>query len=275
MAESGFRDDFKRNFVTGIAALFPILVTLFLLTWLYHLLEGTVGKYTNVAFEGVLARLPSAFRFVFPGAGEAETDVGTRLAYAQHNFPDSVGVIFGLLLAAVAIYLIGKLLRGYIGHHVMDGVDAFFERFPVIKAIYPYARQVGDLVFGPTERRRFSSVVAVEYPRAGVYTIGFQTGDGVESLNARSGQKLVSVFLPTSPTPVSGTVVMVPADEVIHLDMTVDEAFRYCITAGMLVAGSHGPAAGTAPVPELKSARDAEAASDPARDSGPSQKGVS
>ena len=263
MAEPGFRDDFKRSFVTGLAALFPILVTLFLLAWLYHFLEGTVGKYTNIAFEEALGRLPRVFHFVFPGAGQGMADLSERLKYATENFPPVVGVAFGLLLAAVAIYLIGKLLRGYVGRHVMDGVDRFFERFPVIKAIYPYARQVGDLVFGPTERRRFSSVVAVEYPRTGVYTIGFQTGDGMEVLNAKSGKKLVSVFLPCSPTPVSGVVVMVPADEVIHLDMTVDEAFRFCITAGMLVAASHGPADGVG------------AAGDGATDSGLSQKGVS
>jgi len=176
MAESGFRDDFKRNFVTGIAALFPILVTLVLFSWLYRALDQTIGQGTNAVFQQVLARDEGIFRFVFPGA-QQPMELADRRAYAQAYFPNFVGVVFGLLVVAVVVYLTGKVLRGYIGRRAMDGVNRFFERFPVIKAVYPHARQVGDLIFGRAGRRRFSRVVAVQYPRRGIYTIGFQTGD--------------------------------------------------------------------------------------------------
>ncbi len=241
MAESGFRDDFRRNFVTGIAALFPILVTLILFSWLYRAVDQTIGQGTNAVFQQVLARDESVFRAVFPGAPE-NLGLAERRAYAKANFPSFVGVLFGLLVAAVVVYLTGKVLRGYIGRRAMDGVNRFFERFPVIKAVYPHARQVGDLIFGRAGRRRFSRVVAVQYPRRGIYTIGFQTGEGMTSLNTRSGKELASVFIPTSPTPITGMVVLVPVEEIVRLDMTVDEAFRYCLTAGMLVAGKRGEA---------------------------------
>ncbi len=241
MAESGFRDDFKRNFATGIAALFPILVTLILFSWLYRALDQTIGQGTNAVFQQVLARDEAVFRFVFPGAAES-MGLEDRRAYAQAYFPNFVGVIFGLIVAAVVVYLTGKLLRGFIGRRAMDGVNRFFERFPVIKAVYPHARQVGDLIFGRAGQRRFSRVVAVQYPRRGIYTVGFQTGDGVRSLNTRSGRELASVFIPTSPTPVTGVVILVPVEEIVRLDMTVEEAFRYCLTAGMLVAGGRGEA---------------------------------
>jgi uncharacterized membrane protein len=241
MAEPGFRDDFKRNFVTGIAALFPILVTLFLFTWLYRQLEVTIGQGTNGVIEEVLVRNEGVFRALFPGAGVG-LSLDERRAYAQEHFPSFVGVVFGLFLAAVVVYLVGKMLRVYIGRQAMDRVNRFFERFPVIKAVYPHARQVGDLIFGSAGRRKFSRVVAVQYPRRGMYTIGFQTGEGVASLSERAGKELASVFIPTSPTPVTGLVIMVPVEEIVRLDITVDEAFRYCLTAGMLVAGGRARA---------------------------------
>jgi len=239
MAEASFSDDFRRNFLTGIAALFPILVTLFLFTWLYRQLDGTLGEWTNGVFREVLARNEQLFQFVFPGASGVPMDTGGRRAYAAQHFPGFVGVAFGLMLLAVGVYLAGMFLRGYIGRRLMDAVNRFFERFPVIKAIYPHARQVGDLLFGQGGRRRFSAVVAVQYPRRGVYTVGFQTGDGIASLSAKSGQDLVAVFVPTSPTPLTGMVILVPAQEVVRLDMTVDEAFRFCLTAGMLSSAGH------------------------------------
>lgn len=233
MPRTGFSEDFKRNFLTGIAALFPILVTLFLFTWLGRQLHATIGRRTNQVCIEVLARNPSLFGTVFPGGAAAATRQ-QREAYAREHFPSFIGAVVGLSLAVVAVYVLGALLRGWIGHRAVEGIDRFFERFPVIKAIYPHARQVGDFIFGQSGKRRFSNVVAVQYPRRGIYTVGFQTGEGVESVERKSGKDLVSVFIPTSPTPLTGFVIQVPAEEIIEVEMSVDEAFRYCITAGML-----------------------------------------
>ncbi len=242
MPRTGFTDDFKRNFLTGLAALFPILITIFLLSWLYHQIDVSVGKQANAVCREVLVRNPGLFDAVFPGASGRETaDPAARRAYAQQHFPRFVGVLFGLVGAALSVYLLGGFLRGYIGGRAMRVIDRLFERFPVIKAIYPYARQVGDLLFGQSERRRFSRVVAVEYPRRGVYSVGFLTASGMRRVEERTGKKLVTVFIPTSPTPLTGFVIVLSPEEVIYLDMTVDEAFRYFITAGMLVGEQQRP----------------------------------
>jgi uncharacterized membrane protein len=238
MSRTTFSDDFRRNFLTGLAAFFPVIITLFLMTWLYRAIDSTLGVGANAVCRQLIARPKAVFELAFPGHGLANVDdMGVRLAFAQAHFPRFIGTFFGLVTLAVVIYLVGSMVRGYIGGRVVRAVDRFFERFPVIKAVYPHARQVGDLLFGQTEQRRFSRVVAVQYPRSGVYSVGFVTGDGMPAVEESAGRKLVTVFVPTSPTPLTGFIVQLPPDEVVSLDMSVDEAFRYFITAGMLKSG--------------------------------------
>lgn len=236
MGKTGFTDDFKRNFLTGLAALFPMLITIFLLVWLYGQINRTIGHKTNNLCISVVARNEGIFQAVFKSAPkDVLSDREKRFEYADQHFPKSIGLFFGLAIVIVAIYLTGMFLRGFFGRKVISTVDRFFERFPVIKTIYPHARQVGNFLFGYSDRPRFSHVVGVEYPRRGIFSIGFLTGDGVRDVNERSDRELLSVFIPTSPAPLTGFVIQVPADEIIHVDMTIDEAFRYCVTAGMLL----------------------------------------
>lgn len=237
MARTRFTDHFRRNLLTGVAALFPIVITLFLFTWLYRQIDVSIGRQANAVCREVLARNPVLFRTFFGGSPEgAPETVEERRAYAEQNFPRFIGLLIGLVGVAVLVYLLGMLLRGYIGRRLMRGVDRFFERFPVIKSVYPHARQVGDFLFGQTQRRRFSRVVTVQYPRRGIYSVGFLTGKGLKSIEEQVGRDLVTVFIPTSPAPLTGFIIVVPPEEVTQLDMTVDEAFRYCITAGMLTS---------------------------------------
>jgi len=235
MSETGFSDDFKRNFLTGVAALFPILVTIILFAWLYRQIDGTVGQAANGFFREVIVRNEQVFKTCFPGA-EPETvqSQRRRREYASEHFPRTVGVLLGLLVLAVLVYLLGKFLRGYIGGRMIRFVDRVFTRFPVIKAVYPHARNVADFVFGQRDRRGFSDVVAIQYPRKGIYSIGFVTSEGLEPVDRELGRDFLTVFVPTSPTPLTGFVLLVPRDEVVSLEMTVDEAFRFFITAGMV-----------------------------------------
>jgi uncharacterized membrane protein len=231
MTRAGFSDDFRRNFLTGFTALFPILITAVLLTWFYHQIDATIG-------DGFYRVLSGRESFVTVFGQEAADKLPTREAravYARQKFPSFIVVIVGLGIASIGVYLLGKLLRGYLGRRVMSIVDRFFERFPLVKVIYPHARQVSDFMFGSTKRKRFSRVVAVQYPRMGIYTIGFVTGAGLRDIRERARREMLTVFIPTSPTPVTGFIIVLPADEAITVDMTVEEAFRYAVTAGMLV----------------------------------------
>ncbi len=250
MSETGFRDGLKRNFLTGLAALFPILVTIMVFVWLYGYMDATVGRAANSFFQETITRNKQMFRFVFPDAEpEVVAQVQRRRDYAAEHFPRSVGVLLGLALLVVLVYLLGRFLRGYIGERLIGYVDRFFTRFPVIKSVYPHARNVADFLFGQRQRRKFSDVVAVQYPLEGTYSLGFVTSDGLEAVSERLDQEMLTVFVPNSPAPLTGFTLLVPQDEVISLQITVDEAFRFFITAGVLT--SNGPVVGGGGMNEL------------------------
>jgi len=238
MVEEGLKSDFKRNFLTGLAALFPLLITIFLLAWAYQQFDKLIGGKVRDVCASYLAKDPGLFRQVFDEAPLEETrEFEGRKAYARARLPRFVGVALGVVAAMIVIYLMGKVLRGYIGRKVMNGVDRFFERFPVVKSVYPHARQVGNFLFGQVEQPRFHRVVAVEYPRRGVYSVGFTTGEGLRDVEKASGQTLLTVFIPTSPAPLTGFIIQAPPSDVVEVDMSVEEAFRFCVTAGMLAGG--------------------------------------
>jgi len=251
MAETTFISDFRRNFVTGLAALFPILITIFLLSWLYARLDENI----NGAFKTVLVENPVLYGWVFPdappdllkppppGATAQETTSfeDGRRAYADMHFPNVVGVLLGTLMALAAVYLIGFLLRGYFGARVVARVDRFFEQFPVIKSIYPHARQVADVMFGGHGKHKFRRAVAVQYPRRGIYTVGFLTGEGLKDVEDATGQDFMTVFIPTSPAPMTGFVVLVPRADIIELDMNVEETLKFTMTAGMVAGRNQRP----------------------------------
>lgn len=242
MAEKTFSSDFRRNLATGIAALFPVLITVFLFSWLF----GHLDKTINGALKLAVVRHPDTFRKVYPDAtAEDVANVKARRKYADdNNFPTAwriSGVLVGIVVALVVVYLIGFILRGYFGTQLVRRVDRFFERFPVIKSIYPHARKVADVMFGAQGRPQFRHVVAVQYPRRGVYTVGFLTGEGLKDIEDDSGQGFVTVFIPTSPAPMTGFVIIVPRDEVTEIDMSVEEAVKFCVTAGMVANEKQRP----------------------------------
>ena len=110
---------------------------------------------------------------------------------------------------------------------------------PVMRRVYPYVKQVTDFILPPEEQtQRFSRVVAVEYPRKGIWSLGFVTGEGLRSVASQVRQEFLTVMVPTSPTPVTGWVIAVPKADTIALDMTVEEALRFIVSAGVISPGS-------------------------------------
>ncbi len=225
----------KSAFLTGLAALFPILITIFLLSWLYAQMDNILGSKVNLVFKQTISRNVDIFEFFYPGAPEEATvSVTERRKYVEEHYPHFTGGIIGITGVALAVLLMGIFLRGYLGAKLVKKVDSFFEKFPVIKGIYPHARQVADFMFGSRGKMEFKHVVAVQYPRKGIYSMGFLTGIGLTDLQEHAGQNLVAVFIPNSPAPLTGFVIMVPKSEIINLDLRVEDAIRFCVTAGMI-----------------------------------------
>ena len=190
--------------------------------------------------------------------------------WAEHWAMD----LIGLAVAIVIVYIAGRLLGGFVGRRTYRKIEDFVVQLPIFKQVYPYIKQVVDFLFSDDQPIKFNRVVAVEYPRKGIWSIGFATGNPMRELKARAGDVL-TVFVPSSPTPFTGYTIAVPREDVIDMPVSVEEALRFAVSGGVLVPdhqaaedqpaevlGETGqlPASGLIPIPprpEEKSSRPA------------------
>lgn len=144
--------------------------------------------------------------------------------------------VFGLAVGFVLIFMLGIVLRGYLGRYVFHRAEKLFFSFPLVRRIYPYAKKLVEFFFQDKSTvREFQTVVAVPYPSKGMFALGFVTSDGLRSLNDRKQGEFVCVYLPSSPTPMTGWVVFIPKDDVVPLSLTLDQAMGLIISGGVIV----------------------------------------
>ncbi|MGE5577540.1 MAG: DUF502 domain-containing protein [Syntrophothermus sp.] len=193
-----------RNYlITGMIILLPLVVTLYVLWTGFNIVDGLLG--------GLIARL---LRREIPGAGTLVT------------------LFLTILVGAVATNIIGKRLITF-GENILA-------RIPVVRSIYSTVKQVID-AFAVQNRDAFKRVVMIEYPRRGLYSIGFVTGEGLgEILGSRVTEELLTVFIPTAPNPTTGFFVLLPRQEVIPLEMTVEEGLKLVISGGVIIPNRLG-----------------------------------
>ena len=141
-----------------------------------------------------------------------------------------VGVVVSLL---VVIWL-GWLVGGFVGRRIVQRVDGAMNVIPVVKSVYPYSKQLVDFFFAE-KKLEFDTVVCVPYPSPGLWSIGFVTGSSLQTLRRSTELSLVTVFIPSSPMPMTGYTIFVEASRVVPLPISVDEALRITMTGGVLV----------------------------------------
>lgn len=247
-------NNWKHFFIRGIALLLPTILTILILVKAYQFIDAYLIRYVNIGVAAVLDR------FGLYEALTAEVQVHWTIRYlilapVRWFFEYALGFVVSILF----VYAVGLLIGTLVGRRVWQAVEGRLMRFPVVRLVYPFIRQVTDFFF--RERAvAFETVVAIEYPRKGVWSVGFMTGGGFTQLqNRRPGipGDLVSVFVPSSPTPMTGYVIFLPREDTIPLDITVDQAFRLIVSGGVIkpsdTAGSPEPRGGrddhTAPTP--------------------------
>ncbi len=207
----------KRSFWRGLAALLPALLTITIAGLGISFVYKYAGQYVNQAIIYV-----AALSLGCP-AGDVEAWYNAHWFYW-------VGVVVAIVGVCAAAYLLGTFL----GNRIVRIAEAWLMRMPLLRRIYPGAKQVSEFLF--SERAvEFRRVVAIEYPRRGVWSIGFVTGRSFRALCETAGQEFLTVFIPSSPTPVTGYVVAVPRREVVDLPITVDEALQYTISGGVIL----------------------------------------
>jgi uncharacterized membrane protein len=140
----------------------------------------------------------------------------------------------GLVFAVVILLGTGMLLTNLFGRKLVEWSERLLNRIPLVRSIYSGAKKVAETVLVPSGKS-FRKVLLVEYPRKGMWCLGFQTSTDLGEVQHRTGKRVLCVFVPTTPNPTSGFLVMVPEEDTTELDMTVDEAVRMVMSLGVVV----------------------------------------
>lgn len=187
---------FKSYFVTGIIVIVPLLVTYIVI----RALVNTIGK--------LFALLPLNLQ------------------------PQTYIPFFGveIIIAFILIILIGFLVSNFLGRKFLGIGEKLLAKIPIVKTIYQGVKQLTTGIV--SDKKMFSKVVLIQYPVRNLHQIGFVTGEDKHFVKNDTGQKMLKIFIPTTPNPTSGFFCIVPESEVQYLDLTADEAFRLIISAG-------------------------------------------
>lgn len=144
-----------------------------------------------------------------------------------------VGVVISLLL----VLWLGWLVGGFLGRRIVQRLDRAMHVIPIVKSVYPYSKQLVEFFFAES-KIEFDRVVCVPYPSRGLWSIGFVTSTGLRTLFEETGERRVSVFVPSSPMPMTGYTIFVPEEALVPLPLSVDEALRIVMTGGVLLPTS-------------------------------------
>ena len=192
----------RRYLVAGVLVWAPLAVTFILLRFAVNIMDKT------------LAILPQQFR------------------------PDELlGVHIpglGVILTFIVLFITGMLAANFVGRYVVGGWESLMDRIPVVRSVYSAAKNFAEIVFSDSNES-FKKVLLIEYPRKGLYSLAFQTSSELGEVQSRTGEDVVCCFVPTTPNPTSGIVIMVPRRDITVLDMDIDEALKMIISLGVVV----------------------------------------
>jgi len=142
----------------------------------------------------------------------------------------------GILLALLVLLGTGLIAANYFGKRFVSFWESLLERIPLVRNIYSAVKRFAEIVLSDSSQS-FSKVLLIEYPRKGLYSLSFQTSQDLGEVQGKTGEDLVCVFVPTTPNPTSGLILMVPEQDVIELDMGVEDALKMVISLGVVVPG--------------------------------------
>lgn len=155
-------------------------------------------------------------------------------AYVKlRHMPRSFTIPLLLLIVLSGLFFVGRFFAAGIGRFIFNVFEGIVTQIPFVSNVYSSVKQVTDFVFSEREIK-FTRVVAVEYPKADIWSLGFVTGESIPQLNSHVGKELVSIFIPTSPMPMTGFTINVPRVEIIDLDITIDQAIQFIVSCGVV-----------------------------------------
>ncbi|MGH8293343.1 MAG: DUF502 domain-containing protein [Gammaproteobacteria bacterium] len=196
----------RRYLISGLLAWVPLGVTIFVITFF--------GKYLS----GVVDLLPERWQpshwigFHIPG----------------------LSTVVGLIVVLVVLFVTGFIASNFFGRFLLGLTDDLLEHIPLVRSIYSTVKQISDTMFS-NKGKAFRKVVLIRYPHKDSWSLAFLTSDSLGEVGVKAPSPLISVFIPTTPNPTSGFLILVPPEDVIELEMTVDEAFKMIVSLGVIV----------------------------------------
>ena len=141
---------------------------------------------------------------------------------------------FGVIVAVVVVFSTGVIVANLFGRKLVALWEALLARIPLVSSVYSAVKQIAETMFS-SSGNSFRKVLLVEYPRKGLWTLAFQTGTAVGEAQCKTGREVINIYVPTTPNPTSGFFIMVPKEDVVELEMSVDEGLRMIISMGSVV----------------------------------------
>ena len=191
---------FRRYMITGLLVILPFFLTGYILWVIFRFADGILGKVIN---EFLIRHVG----FYIPG--------------------------LGLVLSIIILYFAGYLTAHMIGKKIHVVLEKWFTKFPLTRYIYPSIKQIIQFFFS-AQSLNFKKVVLIENPRKGVWALAFMTSEAFQEANSKTGEDLLSIFVPTTPSPLTGYLRYVPRRDVIFLEMSVEDAVRLIVSGGLL-----------------------------------------
>jgi len=199
------RHRIRKIFLTGLLVSLPLVITIVVFKFVFDTLDNFLGPLvTKLLIE---AGAPIKPTFKLPGVG--------------------------IVTTFMIVFLIGVFTRNWIGRRLWDLGERIVAQIPVIRSVYTGAKQVVE-TFATNSTRTFSKVVMLEYPRRGIYCLAFITGETKGEAQARTGEEVVNIFLPTTPNPTSGFLLLVPKKDLIVMDMSVEDGIKMIVSGGLV-----------------------------------------
>ena len=193
--KKSFFTSIRNNFIAGVVVLIPIGITLYLTLFFIKISSKILPKEINPNY------------------------------YLPFNIPG-----LEILISIILITLIGWISLSFLGKKIFDLFESILNKIPILRTIYSAVDQLIE-TFTKTKSDK-KNVVLIEYPRKGVWAVGFATKENTGEIKKRTGQDLINVFVPTTPNPTSGFLLMFPKNEVIYLDLSFEEASKFIVSAG-------------------------------------------
>ena len=194
-------------------------------------------KLRRYLVAGVLVWAPLAVTFLLLRIAVNLMDKTLAVLPQQYQPDELLGFHIpglGVILTFLVLFITGMLAANFVGRYVVGGWESLMDRIPVVRSVYSAAKNFAEIVFSDSSES-FKKVLLIEYPRKGLYSLAFQTSSELGEVQGRTGEDIVCCFVPTTPNPTSGIVIMVPRKDITVLDMDVDEALKMIISLGVVV----------------------------------------